>query len=289
MKTAILVDSVAVIKDELRNLPNVFEAKLTVNYPDGSTMEDTKDLAIIDGHFEKMENFNELPSTSQPSFGQLHAIYDQMIEEGYTRVIGVALSSQLSGTYSAFVTTAEEYEDKIESYHFDSLSAALVQERMVTDILPLVESEAPIEEIESIIQQIKQQSSLYIVVEELTNLRKGGRLTASSALLGTLLRVKPLLKIDEEGKLVVSEKIRTSKRVAERLVQLATEAIEQNSGNIRLGLLYTDSTSQPVAEDIKARIQAKYPNIQIDVSICGPVISTHTGKGTYGLAIYPAL
>lgn len=289
MKTAILVDSVAVIKDELRNLPNVFEAKLTVNFPDGSTMEDTKDIEIIDDYFKKIEKFSELPSTSQPSFGQLHAIYDQIIEAGYTRIIGVALSSQLSGTYSAFVTTAEEYKDKIESHHFDTLTAAIVQERILIDILPLVDAEAPIEEIESVVTTIQQNSSLFIVVEELTNLRKGGRLTASSALLGTLLRVKPLLKLDEEGKLVVSEKIRTSKRVTERLIQLAVEAIEANNGNIRLGLLYTDSTSQPVMEDIKARILAQYPTAQINTSICGPVISTHTGKGTYGLAIYPVI
>lgn len=289
MKTAILVDSVAGIKEELRNLPNVFEAKLTVNFPDGTTMEDTKDVNIIDDYFKKIEGFSELPTTSQPSFGQLHGIYDQMIAEGYTRVIGVALSSELSGTYSAFVTTAEEYEGKIESHHFDTRTAALVQERILTDILPLVDAEAPIEEIESVVTTIQQNSSLFIVVEELTNLRKGGRLTASSALLGTLLRVKPLLKLDEEGKLVVSEKIRTSKRVAERIVQLAVEAIEANNGNIRLGLLYTDSTSQPVMEDIKARILADYPTVQINTSICGPVISTHTGKGTYGLAIYPVI
>ena len=230
-----------------------------------------------------------MPSTSQPSFGQLHTIYDQIIAEGYTRVIGLALSSQLSGTYSAFVTTAEDYADKIESHHFDSLTAAIVEEKIVKDMLPLIENEASIDEIAAIVKHHQEKSHLYVVVETLTNLRKGGRLTASSALLGTLLNVKPLLTISSEGKLVVHEKVRTSKRVAERIVKIALDAIEEYQEKISFTLLYTDSTSIKTVESIKERIQAQYPNVPVLITIVSPVISTHIGKGAYGIGVFPEI
>lgn len=287
MKTAILVDSVSGLSEETLNHPNIFEAKLNVNFPDHSTMLDTHDIDEINAYFDKVDTFDDLPSTSQPSFAQLYDIYDQIIDEGFQRVIVFALSSALSGTYSGFVTVADEYADRIESLVYDSKSAALISEEMALDVLAIIEDNPSTEAIESIIRHHQEHSSLYVVVDNLKNLQKGGRLSASSAAIGTLLRVKPLLTIDQEGKLVVFEKIRTSRKVMNHLIAMLKGAIEKYEGHVTIGFAYTDSSSQPIVEQIQTQLLLDYPELQTRFQVLSPVVSTHLGRGAYGVAILP--
>lgn len=287
MKAAIIVDSVAYLPQELVSLDNVFEIKLSVNFCDGTQMPDTSEPEALKDFYDRLEKESQLPTTSQPVIGEYYDLLEAIIAKGYDTVYSIHLSSGISGTFQSAVMAAKEYEDKLKVYCIDSLSASVVQENIVRQCLVLLEAGEPAEQIAQKLTWLADQSTVYLVVENLNNLVKGGRLSATAAMLGSILQIRPLLYFDKEGKIVLFEKIRTQKKVVKRWHELVAQGLAQFPQGIEVGLAHGDALSE--IQEIGEGIQAAYPQCHCFISGLGPVVGTHTGRGAKGLAIIPRL
>ena len=214
------------------------------------------------------------------------ALLDQLVAAGYDTVYAIHLSSEISGTYQTARMLLSEYEDKLDAYAVDSGSSCMVMEILVKETLGWIDQGLSAEEVGRRLEWSARHSDVYLMVGDLNNLVKGGRLSASSALLGNILQIRPLLHF-EEGKIAVTEKIRTTKKVYRRMVELVAEWQTRYPQGVHVGI---GQAGAP--EDLKVldeMMKEAYPGMPLSYTNIGPVIGTHTGDGTKGLGIVPKL
>ena len=205
---------------------------------------------------------------------------------GYDTVYAIHLSSEISGTYQTARMLLSEYEDKLDAYAVDSGSSCMVMEILVKETLGWIDQGLSAEEVGRRLEWSARHSDVYLMVGDLNNLVKGGRLSASSAILGNILQIRPLLHF-EEGKIAVTEKIRTTKKVYRRMVELVAEWQTRYPQDVHVGI---GQAGAP--EDLKVldeMMKEAYPGMPLSYTNIGPVIGTHTGDGTKGLGIVPKL
>ena len=249
-------------------------------------MKDTSDLQLLNEFYTRLKSENQLPTTSQPQPGDYLALLDQLVAAGYDTVYAIHLSSEISGTYQTARMLLSEYEDKLQAYAVDSGSSCMVMELLVKETLDWLSQGLSAEEVGRRLEWSARHSDVYLMVGDLNNLVKGGRLSASSAILGNILQIRPLLHF-EEGKIAVSEKIRTTKKTYRRMVELVSEWQTRYPQGVHVGI---GQAGAP--EDLKVldeMMKEAYPGMPLSYTNIGPVIGTHTGDGTKGLGIVPKL
>ena len=129
---------------------------------------------------------------------------------------------------------------------------------------------------------IREKTYAYLVVNDLQNLVRGGRLTNGAALIGGLLKIKPILDF-EEGKIVLFERIRSSKKAFKRVEEVIGERVKENPAPVIIYVIHGNNLE--VAEEEKKRLQKKFPGTTIEIGHFGPVIGTHLGEKAVGIAI----
>lgn len=287
MKTAIIVDSTAYLNEQLANHPDVFQVYLTVNFEDDTQTKDTIDREGIQQFYERLADSKQLPTTSQPSPGEYYDVLDEIVEAGYDQVVGIHLDKKISGTYQTAVMISEQYQDKLNISMIDSRGASVVSEHLVSIALILAEKGYTLSEITEKLRWLVKETEIYLIVEDLNNLAKGGRLSATSAILGQLVRVRPILTFAEEGGIILFEKVRTNKKAYQRLSDLVNEANERYPSGVEVQFAYTlpDEGMDEFMSMIHSstNVQSAYK------SLIGPVIGTHLGAGVKAMAIYPKL
>ena len=249
-------------------------------------MKDTSDLQLLNEFYTRLKSESQLPTTSQPQPGDYLALLDQLVAAGYDTVYAIHLSSEISGTYQTARMLLSEYEDKLDAYAVDSGSSCMVMEILVKETLGWIDQGLSSEEVGRRLEWSARHSDVYLMVGDLNNLVKGGRLSASSAILGNILQIRPLLHF-EEGKIAVTEKIRTTKKVYRRMVELVAEWQTRYPQGVHVGI---GQAGAP--EDLKVldeMMKDAYPSMPLSYTNIGPVIGTHTGDGTKGLGIVPKL
>lgn len=286
MKPAIIVDSTASISEAVKQLDNVFTVDLTVIFEDGSIAEDSSQDNEQIVFFDRLKQEEVLPTTSQPSVGQYYETVNKIIEEGYDTVFAVHLSKEISGTYQSASMVLSEFDHLIDTYCIDSKAAAVVAEAIVDNIVQWIDQGKSAEEINRLALWQADHTDIYLMVENLDNLAKGGRLSTTSAVIGNLLKIRPLLYF-KEGKIEVFEKIRTNRRVYQRFYELIGEAIEAYPDGIEIRFAHT--LAQAEVEKLSTTINELYPGVSIKVNGLSPVIGSHTGLGAIGLAIIPII
>lgn len=288
MKSAIIVDSVGYLSDDFFNEhSNVYKVNLTVNFPDGTVVVDSSHDDEIDMFYCQLNQVSELPTTSQPAVGSYYDVMEQIIADGYDVVYAIHLSSGISGTYQTAKMVMEEYSDKITTYCIDSKGASVLMEALVYETLAMIEKqEAPVE-IYQKLQWLVDNSCIYLMVEDLTNLVKGGRLNAAAAVIGGVLQIRPLLYFDDEGKIVVFEKIRTNKKVFKRWSELVQDAFRHYPEGLTLAFAHGNCLGEITA--VQKQIVLTVPEVSTFISQLGPVVGTHTGQGAKGMLIMPKL
>ncbi|MGX7109168.1 DegV family protein [Facklamia miroungae] len=285
VKTAIIVDSTAYLNQEIATLPNVFQVDLSIIFDDGKTF---KDMANIDEQaqfYKYMEQSKQLPKSSQPHPGEYYKLMDEIVEQGFQSVIAIHLSSSISGTYAMAKSILSEYQDRIEGHAVDSKSSCIVIEGLTRIALKGLEDQKSIQEIVTEITWQANHTQVYFMVEDLDNLVKGGRLNPRLATLGQLLKIRPVLHFNEEGGIVLFEKIRTNKKVYARWIQLIQEAMATYPQGVHVMMTHADTIEE--ASMVASLIKSELGISCIHTNSIGPVIGTHTGKDCIGLAIIP--
>ncbi|NMO79256.1 DegV family protein [Niallia alba] len=273
MKTAIVTDSTAYIPKDVREKYDIHMIPLTVIL--GSEVyEEEKELTASE-FYEEIKT-KELPTTSQPSIGKFVELFEKL-SENYDEVISIHLSSGISGTYQGAIS-AGDMVDGITVFAFDTEVSCMVQGFYAIEAAKLVRAGKTAAEIMPILDELKETSHAYFMVDDLSNLQRGGRLSSAQAIIGSLLQVKPLLHFKD--KLIVPfEKIRTKKRAMKRIVELLREAT--NGDSYYAVIIHANREEE--AKEWKAELEQEFPNIEFSLSYFGAVIGTHLGEGSMGL------
>ncbi len=231
--------------------------------------------------YDRLDTLEIIPSTAQPSTGQLLDIYENMRLDGYTDIIYISISSHLSGTYQG-VCLSQTYIEDLNIYPFDSKSASFITGFMATEAHRMAKEGSDVDAILAHLSELRDHDRVYFMVDNLSYLVKNGRLSNSSAFIASMLKIKPLLEINPEGKIVAREKIRTSKRAMDQVIQSFLD--DTNMGkNARFMFLFNTDAPEKVAY-VKSRLE----DVGIDTSKLidspiSPAIGCHVGKGIIGI------
>lgn len=273
-----MTDSTAYIPAALREELGIEMVPLNVVLEEKSYQEEI-DLQASD-FYPLVKQAKALPKTSQPSIGYMTGKLEDLAKE-YDAVISIHLSSGISGTYQAMIA-AGDMVDGIDVHVFDSEISCMPQGFYVLEAVEMAKQNADPATIMARLKKMKQSMRAYFLVDDLTNLQRGGRLNSAQALVGSMLQVKPLLHFVDK-KIVPFEKIRTHKKALKRIMSLFAE--DAATGRpIRAVVIHANREED--AQAFKEVLEQTYPNVEVMLSYFGAVIGTHLGEGALGLGWY---
>lgn len=220
--------------------------------------------------------------TSRPTPAQFASCYRAALDAGASSVVSVHLSRELSGTWDAARMAADELgPDRVRVV--DSRAAAMGLGFAVLAAADAADAGGSGAEVEAAATDVAARCRVFFSVDTLDRLRRGGRIGAAAALLGTALAVKPLLHV-VQGRIVPLEKVRTTARAAQRLVELAVRAA--GDGPVDLAVHHLGAPVR--AEEVAARLRERVPTAaRLLVSELGAVIGAHVGLGVLGVVVVP--
>lgn len=249
-------------------------------YPDdlGKTMSFAEFYRRIEG--------GAMPTTSQVSVGQFLEFFEPFLKEGKD-VLHVTLSSGLSGSYNSAVAAQAQLLEKYPQrklHIVDSLGASSGYGLLVDMLADLRDQENGIDSVHSWAEDNKLRVNHWFFSTDLSHYKRGGRISATAAIVGSLLRVCPLLNMSHEGKLVPRYKIRSKKRVIVEIVKKMELHADNNLGYSGKCFI-SNSACEEDAREVAALVEERFPNLNGPVMInsVGTVIGSHTGPGTVAL------
>lgn len=280
MKTAIITDSSAFLTESVRHKDHVFVLDVPV-FIDGVTYIEGKNLTAPE-FYQKMAASDDLPKTSQPSISELVTLLEKLQAADYTHVIGLFLSSGISGFWQNIQYLTDEFSDMTLFFPDTRITSAPLG-YMVEIAEKMTKTNAPFEMIRSELKDMIDKTTAFIIVDDLDHLVKGGRLSNGAAMIGNLLNIKPILRFDETGTIVVYEKIRTSKKAFKRLYKILAE--NTKAGDYKVSVIHSNipEKAKEVAEELTSK------GFDVSVATFGAVIGTHLGEGALGFGISPKL
>ena len=222
-------------------------------------------------------------STSQPSPGETMGLWDNLLKE-YDEIVHIPMSSGLSATCATAMGLAQEYEGRV--HVVDNQRISVTQRQSVEDAIALREAGRSGAEIKKILEEEKFNSSIYITLETLKYLKKGGRITPAAAALGTLLKLKPVLQIQGE-KLDAFSKARTVSQGKQTMISAIRKDMETRFGgatpeNIWLEIAYTKDLE--TALQFKEDLLKEFPGFEIVVQPLSLSVACHIGPGSLAVA-----
>ncbi|MCD4838014.1 MULTISPECIES: DegV family protein [Neobacillus] len=274
MKTAIVTDSTAYIPKEVRDKWNIHMIPLNVIFGNEVYQEE---VDLDWQQFYKMVKTTELPTTSQPPIGQFVELFERLSKD-YDAVISIHLSSGISGTYQGAVT-ASTMVDGIKVFPFDSEISCMVQGFYALEAAEWASRGEEPEKILARLEELKKDARAYFMVDDLSHLQRGGRLSGAAAFIGSFLQVKPLLHFVDKV-IVPFEKIRTRKKALKRIADLLGEDA-QLGGRYQAVIIHANREEE--ANQWKAELEKLYPNVEFTIGYFGAVIGTHLGEGAMGM------
>lgn len=279
MKLAIVTDSTAFLPDEIKNHPDLYVVPIAVIL-DGKLYNEGIDIEA-DDYYDLLKNSKEFPTTSQTSLGEMLSLYEDLGKKGYDTILSIHLSTGISGLLGNLYGATDAVEG-VKIIPYDSKITSSPMGYMVDQALKLNDTGATLDEIIQKLDTIRDSVEVYFIVEDLNNLARGGRLTNGAALVAGLLKIKPVLTF-EDGKIVLFEKIRSSKKAFTRIEDVISQHIEALNAPVKLTILHGNSLE--VALEEKGKMQARYPELSIDIAHFGPVVGTHLGEKAIGFTL----
>ncbi|MER2063229.1 MAG: DegV family protein [Alkalibacterium sp.] len=277
MRIAIVTDSTAYLNKEEYEQDNLFFVPLSVIFKNEVFKEEVD--ITSDDFFEKVRETEQLPTSSQPTVGELTALY-QELEKEFDAVISIHLSSRISGTFQNAYSVAKTMEG-LSVYPYDSEMAGAGQAFLVRAAAKLAKENYSVNEIIDQLDKIKKETEIYFVVDDLTNLIKGGRLSRMAGGVATALKIKPVLTF-RGGEIIAYDKIRTKKKALKKIEALLEESVEGKDYPIAASIVHAYSEDEALA--FKKQMEKKFPEIRFISSFLGPVVGVHTGEGAIGMS-----
>jgi DegV family protein with EDD domain len=223
-------------------------------------------------------------TTSRPAPAEFAAAYRELLDAGASGIVSVHLSSRLSGTHEAAAQGADEFDGRVRVV--DSATAGMALGLVALAAVEAANAGGDVDTVSAAAEAAAAQTSTLFYVDTLEFLRRGGRISAASALLGTALAVKPILHVNG-GEVVLKEKVRTAGRALARLIDLAAEAAGDSDVDVAVQHLGAADRAEALRDSLVKRLG---PQVR-DATVLeiGAVVAAHTGPGVIGVAVrrYP--
>jgi DegV family protein with EDD domain len=233
-----------------------------------------------DDFYKRLETAKVMPTTSQVSIVDMKIAFERLLESGYD-VLGIFISTKLSGTMQSATQAREMLPKAMDKIAIvDSNSTAMAMGFHVLVAARAAQAGTNLAECKKIAEKAREHTGVYFVVDTLEFLRRGGRIGGAQALLGSALNIKPILEL-RDGRIESVEKVRTKSKALDRMTDLVAEKVSSRTP-IRLATLHANAESEARTTLNTASLRLQ-PIESIFASV-SPVIGTHAGPGTIGLA-----
>jgi DegV family protein with EDD domain len=285
MPVAVVTDSTAYLAPEDLERHGIRVVPLYVVFGGDRTVPETE-ITDYDAFFEELRSADALPTTSQPSVGDFVSAYEPLLADGESEIVSIHISGGLSGTPEAARQAKEALErdgkggERIRV--FDSTTAAGGLGFLVLVAAHAAEAGDPADEIVARVTEARKELKLFFAIDTLEFLKRGGRIGAASAWIGSTLKVKPILTVENE--MTPVERVRTSARAFERMVDYARQGKE--SGGDAWSVQHIAAPDQ--AAQLTERCREIFGVEPTILSEIGPVLAVHTGPGLLGTGSLPS-
>lgn len=221
-------------------------------------------------------------STSQPSIDSVVSLWEKVLQE-YDEIVHIPMSSGLSSSCETAFVLARDYDEKVQVVNNQRIS--VTQRQSVLDAKTMAEEGKSAAEIKEYLEQTKFDSSIYIMLDTLKYLKKGGRITPAAAALGTILRLKPVLQIQGE-KLDAFAKARTINQAKTIMIDALKKDIEERFGkdHTKLHIQIAHTENREAAEEFRQEVLEAFPGHDIYVDCLSLSVSCHIGPGALAVA-----
>ena len=276
-RVAIVTDSTADMPPQLASSRSISVVPLTLNF-DGRSLLDGVDITPSE-FYRKLPNVSTHPTTSQPSPGRFAETYTELLANN-DAVVSIHISEKLSGTYES-ARQGAEMTDPQRVHVVDSGLVSMSLGLVVLGAAVMASKGAEPEAIVTQVESMRPEVQTYFSVATLEFLRRGGRIGLASAMLGSVLQVKPVLCL-RDGVVTPLERVRTFDRALNRIVELA-KAVDRGHG---ICVVVGHASAEADAERVGRELEPIADTLMIQS--LGPVVGAHSGPGVVGVGCYPA-
>lgn len=273
-KLAFVTDSTVYLTERLRGNPDLYVMPIVI-ISEGREYEDGRGLTS-EKLYDIIRN-KDVPTTSQPSIGSFKELYGKL-KEDYEEILAVHVSSKLSGTMASSIAGMQEAG--VTGEVVDSLSLSFAITDLIEKGQALAEQGMGAKEIAARLREEVTGSRNLIVPGKLDQLYKGGRMSGTSYMLGNLLKIKPILMINQGGELGLLERVRAEKKAISKLVT----AVKDSCGKrivAQVGIMHGNAEEK--ANELRQRLTAEIPGLHTVIGDISSSLAVHAGEDTIGI------
>ncbi|EEI25492.1 DegV family protein [Lentilactobacillus hilgardii] len=278
MKTAVITDSASYLDKKLAAQYNIKVLPITVIFG----TEQYQDGVNITSHefLKKLASADKLPTTAQVTMQQMQDAFDELSAAGYDEVICVNLSSGITSFYENLVAYSKTVKN-IRVYPFDSKIASAGEADLALLAGTMAQNGENAKTILPRLIDLRDSIHVSLVVDSLDHLMRTGRISSTSAFVGNLLRIKPMLTFDDNGKIVPLGKARTMKQALAKILDEIENSLSDIDGQLRISV--ADADNPKLSKQWVTEIKERFPNAAISTYQISPAITVHTGEKAMGV------
>ncbi len=274
---AIITDSTSNIPVELREQYGIQVVPQVLIWGEETLFEEV-DIST-DQFYERLQSSDQLPTTSQATIASFIEFFKPHVDAGRP-ILAILISNELSGTIHSATQAKNEFPGAVIEI-VDSRSASMELGFQVLAAARAVEAGKSFEEVVEIANKAKEHTGVLFVVDTLEYLHRGGRIGGASRLLGTALNIKPLLYVSD-GRVESLENVRTKGKALIRLLNIIEERVSAGEPPIRIAALHAACPED--GQQLLDKALQRFQPVEEILTVVGPVVGTHVGPGTLGIA-----
>jgi DegV family protein with EDD domain len=276
MKTAVITDSASYLDPVVAAKYNITVLPITVIFGD-QEYHDGVDISSQE-FLKKLAETEKLPTTAQVTMGQMQEAFDTLSDKGYDEAICVNLSSGITTFYQNLVAYSHEVTN-IKVYPFDSKIASAGEADLCLLAAKMAENGANADTIIPKLEQLRDSIHVSLVVDSLDHLQRTGRISNTSAFFGNLLKIKPILTFDKNGKIVPEAKERTMKQALQHII----DNINKTKFDQPMRISVVDANNPELSQSWVIAFREHFPQASISTYQISPAITVHTGEKAMGV------
>lgn len=218
----------------------------------------------------------EVPTSSLPDLGEVTDLFNSLVKKGYTHAIIVTISSGLSGTFNSLRLLCEDFEG-LECFVYDSRGLTVIEGQLVLKISEMIKIGQSFSEIVNEIPKIRESMHGYFTIDTLEYLQRGGRIGKIAGSLGSILQIKPIASVNDEGVLYTHSKVRGKKKAINKMTKYLEEVLSEYRCNV---WVLEGGAENEALEYLETLKRNNYDNVEkFSFGHLGPIFGMHTGPG----------
>jgi DegV family protein with EDD domain len=237
-----------------------------------------------DQFYKKLQTSPVIPSTSAPTVGEAMALLDQLVDEGYTDVIMYSISYELSSIGQMVETLEDEYNDRIKIHVLNTKTATYFQGYIAVEAKRMAIEGRSVQEILDYSNYLINNQHAYFVVDDLSYLVKNGRLSGAAGFVGNLLKIKPVLELTKEGKIISKEKVRTYRKAVEVALNMF---LSETKDAKKIMIIVEHTLRENEGKEMVKYLKETCKNaVAVELHMVTPAVGAHIGCGVLGFGYF---